>query len=148
MYTYIYILSIMTESCHILCLEILVLIAETVSCCKEIYYNQISQKTTGSHNNNVMPCWEFNLCHMSFICYQMEILHSFYVLYGYNHQTHLLYMKSSNAKASKSHLGQKWASNTEWMLSTHSICSSSTFTSKVLNPSLNTSRSTSTYIET
>ncbi len=59
-----------------------------------------------------------------------------------------IYMKSSNAKASKSHLGQKWDNDTEWMLSTHSICSSSTFTSNALNTSLNPFRSTSTYIET
>ncbi len=58
-----------------------------------------------------------------------------------------MHMKSSNAKASKSHLGQKWDNDTEWMLSTHSICSS-TFTSNALNPSLNPFRSTSTYIET
>ncbi len=59
-----------------------------------------------------------------------------------------MYMKSSNAKASKSHLGQKWDNDTEWMLSTHNICSSSTFTSHVLNPCLNPFRITSTYIET
>ncbi len=52
-------------------------------------------------------------------------------------------------KASKCHLGQKWhATDTEWMLSTHCICSSSSFTSNAPNPSLNPFRSISTYIET
>ncbi len=56
----------------------------------------------------------------------------------------------SNAKASKCHLGQKWhATDTDWMLSTHCICSSSFLhlrSAKI--PASNPFRSISTYIET
>jgi len=58
-------------------------------------------------------------------------------------------MKTSDVKASKSHLCQKLDNNivyTEYVLSIHSILSSNTFTSNSLNPSLSPFRNVGTWV--